>query len=387
MKIFFFIRSLDIGGSQRQLTMLARGLAQRGHEVVVAVLYSGYAMERTLNESEIRIISLEKRGRWDVAGPLLRLRRHFTQERPDIVYSFLSTQTTLTALLLPPSLPTRLVFGIRAGAMELDRYDRLSSLMYKLEAWLSWRADLVIVNARALRSDAVARGLPPDRIAVVPNGIDTQAMRPDPTGGRDMRRAWGLDDSHFVIGMVARLDPMKDHSTFLAAASAFASAHPSARFVCVGDGAPGYRAEMEALARSNGVEDRVIWVGEASATSAVYSAFDICTLSSSFGEGFPNVVGESMACGTPVVATDVGDVALIVGEHGEVVPPGRGDLLSAGWGRMRERIARDGAALQADIRTRIVEQYDLKTSVERTEQVLTVLCSGRTMAGVAAHQP
>lgn len=385
MKILFFIRSLDIGGSQRQLTMLARGLAEHGHEVVVAVLYSGSAMESALHHSHVRLISLGKLGRWNVAGPLLRLWRLFLTQRPDVVYSFLPTQTTLAAMLLPPWLPTRLVFGIRAGGMELQQYDRLSAAMYKFEAWLSWRADLVIINARALRPDAIARGLPSGRIVVVPNGIDTRAMRPDPDARRDLRRMWGFGEADFVIGMVARLDPMKDHATFLAAAGAFARAQPAARFVCVGDGPAGYRSHLEDLARRRGLENRIVWTGEMSANRAVYSAFDIATLSSAFGEGFPNVIGEAMACGTPVVATDVGDVALIVGDCGEVVPPRRPDSLSAGWSRMRERLGGDHADLQAKIRTRIVEHYDINRSVERTEQVLAALCAGRAGAAIAAH--
>ena len=75
------------------------------------------------------------------------------------------------------------MFGVRAGGMQLDRYDVLSALTYRTEAWLSRRADLIIANARAVRADAVKRGLPADRIAVIPNGIDTGAMRPDAAAG------------------------------------------------------------------------------------------------------------------------------------------------------------------------------------------------------------
>ena len=251
-------------------------------------------------------------------------------------------QTTLAALLLPARLKTKLVFGLRAGGMQLRHYDVLNAITYRSEAWLSRRSDLIIANARAVRADAIARGLPADRIAVVPNGIDTDSMQPDATAGRTLRRAWGLSDEAFIIGCVARLDPMKDHANFLNAAARFVREDLDARFVCVGDGPAAYRDELKRLANSLGLADRVLWAGEFGDVKAAYNAFDIATLASAFGEGFPNVVGEAMACGTPVAATDVGDVRSIVGELGEVVPPKNrkrcaphGGLCSSAWHSIR----------------------------------------------------
>jgi glycosyltransferase involved in cell wall biosynthesis len=377
MRILFFIRSLDVGGSQRQLAMLAAGLARRGHGVTVALLYSGHT-EATLERAGVRIVRLNKRSRWDVAGPVVRLWRLFLAERADAIYSFLPTQTTLAALLLPPWSRTRLVFGVRSAAMELDKYDALSALSYRLETLLSRRADLVITNARAARADAIARGLPADRIAVIANGIDTETMRPDPLAGRALRATWRIAEDEFVIGMVARLDPMKDHANFITAAAAFLQRQPDARFICIGDGLPAYRRQLETLAQSRGLGRRILWVGEMSELRAVYNAFDIATLASAFGEGFPNAVGEAMACGVPVVATDVGDVGAVVGDCGEVVPPRQPDRLSEAWTRMRSRLARD-AGLRADVRTRIVRDYDVNTMVERSERVLSALCAGRSV--------
>ena len=129
----------------------------------------------------------------------------------------------------------------------------MSALTYRSETWLSRRADLIVANARAVRADAVARGLPEDRIAVVPNGIETDTMRPDPAAGRTQRNAWGIAPDAFVVGCVARLDPMKDHPTFLRAAEEFARQNSDARFVCVGDGPTAYRDELGAQARSLGL--------------------------------------------------------------------------------------------------------------------------------------
>jgi glycosyltransferase involved in cell wall biosynthesis len=375
MKVLFFIRSLEVGGSQRQLAMLSDGLARRGHDVVAAVFYTGKEIELTPSQSAIRVVALGKSGRWDVVGPLTRLRRLMLTERPDVIYAFLPMQTVLAALLRPRRLAARLVFGIRGSQVEADRYDALIALTYRLETWLAGRADLIIANADAGRAEAIRRGFPSDRIAVIANGIDTDVMRPDADGGRKQRRAWGIADDAFVIGCVARLDPMKDHANFLAAAARFTAKVPTARFVCAGNGPPAYRAELEALAKSLGLADRIVWAGEIANMATVYNAFDIATLPSAFGEGFPNAVGESMACGIPVVATDVGDVRAIIGEFGEVVAPKRPDLLCAGWERLRRRLAQD-ASLHDAARKAIIANYGVETMLERTENILLRVVAG-----------
>ena len=375
MKVLFFIRSLEVGGSQRQLALLSEGLARRGHDVLAAVFYSGEEIELTPSQSAMRVVALGKSGRWNVFGPLSRLRRLMLAERPDVIYALLPMQTVLAALLRPRRLAARLVFGIRGSEVEADRYDALIALTYRLEARLARRADLIIANADAGRADAINRGFPSDRIAVIANGIDTAVMRPNADSGRQQRRGWGITDDAFVIGCVARLDPMKDHANFLAAAARFTAEDPTARFVCAGDGPPAYRAELVARGQSLGLADRVVWAGKITDVAAAYNAFDIATLPSAFGEGFPNVIGEAMACGTPVVATDVGDARAIVDELGEVVPPKRADLLCAGWQRLRQRVAQD-ASLHEAVRQAIIANYSLEAMLDRTENALSRIVVG-----------
>jgi glycosyltransferase involved in cell wall biosynthesis len=381
MKILFLVRDLAIGGSQRQLALLAAGLAKRTHDVAVAVLYAGGALEALLDGSGARLLAIGKSSRWQAVAPLARLRRLFLNEHPDLVYAFLPTQTTLAALLLPRQVKTKLVFGLRAAGVRLDRYDALSALMYRSEVWLARRADLIVANARAVRADAVGRGLPADRIVVVPNGIDTDAMRPDATAGLAVRRMWQIPDNAFVIGCVARLDAMKDHANLLNAAASFARNHPDAHLVCIGGGPPSYADELKALAKSLGLTGRVVWAGEIDDVKAAYNSFNIATLSSSFGEGFPNAIGEAMACGVPVVATNIGDVRWIVGEFGEVVPPSNPDLLCAGWSRLRARLARD-PGLREQVRGAIIASYGIEAMLDRTEAILSQLVGGRPPAEI-----
>lgn len=372
MKVVLFIRALEVGGSQSQVALLARGLARRSHRVAVVVLYPVAEGDRALSEAGVRVVSLAKRGRWDVIGPLWRFLQTLLAERPDVLYAFLPAQTVLSALLLPPWLPTKLVFGIRSADMQLDRYDTLSAIVHRLEAWLSFRAHLIIANAVAGKLSAIRRGMPSKRIAVVPNGIDTEVMHPNTKAGLELRKAVGLRPNDFVIGLIARLDPMKDHETFLLAASTFARKFADVRFLCVGGGPAPYREALHERAVALGLQSRVLWLGERRDLQGAYNACDLATLTSSFGEAFPNVVGEAMACGVPVVATDVGDTRSIIGASGEIVPPRRPDLLSAAWERMRLRLASE-PELRDAARSAIVARFGVDQMVERTEAPISQL--------------
>jgi glycosyltransferase involved in cell wall biosynthesis len=197
-----------------------------------------------------------------------------------------------------------------------------------------------------------------------------------------LRRIWGLSDRAFVIGCVARLDPMKDHANLLNAAARFAREDSDVRFVCVGHGPATYRDELKRLAGSLGLADRVLWADEVADMKAVYNAFDIATLASAFGEGFPNVVGEAMACGIPVAATDVGDVRAIAAGSGEVVPPRNPDLLCAAWRSLRQRLALD-PDLGENVRSAIVADYGIAAMVRRSEEILTQLTTGRPAQQIA----
>jgi glycosyltransferase involved in cell wall biosynthesis len=105
----------------------------------------------------------------------------------------------------------------------------------------------------------------------------------------------------------------------------------------------------------------------------VYSAFDIASLCTPFGEGFPNTVGEAMACGAPCVVTPAGDSALIVDDTGMVVKAGSPEELAAGWKRMLALSDSELAGLKERARVRIRDRYRKELMVASTEQALLSL--------------
>lgn len=364
--VVLLIRSLDVGGAQRQVVQLATGLHRRGVPVRVITFYEGGAMGADLDRAGVPRESLGKASRWDVVRFLCRLVVAVRRVRPAIAYGFLPTANALLAMLRPVLPRARIVWGIRASAIEWANYDLASRFSYLLERAVSWVPDLIIANSEVGRRQALTLGYPRDRIVVVPNGIDVNRFRRDDAGRRRIRAEWGVSDDELLVGLVARLDPMKDHRGFLQAARTVAIEIPSARFVCVGDGPEPLRRSLIECCKEFGLEGRVIWSGQRDDMPAVLSALDLACSSSAFGEGFSNALGEALCCSVPCVGTDVGDTALVIGDAGRVVPPRDPAALARAIVDVLRLPPSDRVKLQERARARVVENFGEEALVQRT---------------------
>jgi glycosyltransferase involved in cell wall biosynthesis len=320
--VMFVMRDLDIGGAQRQVCTLACGLADAGHRVGISVFYRGGELETELSSVPVPIFDLEKSHRFDLFRTVRRFRKVLKSCRPDVLYSYLPVPN-LFALIVPFGRERpRIVWGIRASAMQLDHYDWLTRFAYRLEARLARLADLVIVNSHAGFRDAVARGIPAERLEIVDNAIDLTRFRPDKDLRAQARRHWGVTDATPVVGMVARIDPMKDQSTFLAGLLLATKQRPDLRAICVAIGSLEEQRRLTAECADLGITEHVRILGAQDNLPETYNGFDLLCSTSAFGEGFPNTVAEAMACGVPCIVTAVGDAPRVVGTAGTVIPVG-----------------------------------------------------------------
>jgi glycosyltransferase involved in cell wall biosynthesis len=362
LKILFLARQLNIGGAERQLVTLANELGARGHEIVIASYYPGGALSKKLDSKRVRLISLGKRSRWDLVSFYVKLVRVVREERPAVLHGWMHTQNFFATMAWLFNRDVKLFWSVRSAELKLNL---VGSIEDRLRRWLSRFADCIVVNSMAGLEYAASTGVPREKMLYIPNGIDTTVFYPDSALGQRVRAEWGIRDREKVIGYVARFDPLKNHKLFLKAAAAIAAERPEARFVCAGHGRAEYLKELQTLTRKLGIENKVRWMQAHPDVTAMYNALDVFC-SASLTEGFPNVIGEAMACARHCVVTDVGDCRLVVGSTGVVVPSNDVAALTAG---LRQALDA-GESLNLRARQRILENYTVAHLADRTEQAL-----------------
>lgn len=163
---------------------------------------------------------------------------------------------------------------------------------------------------------------------LIPNGFDGDTFKPDAEARADFRAEVGAGDRDVLIGMIARLHPMKDHDNLFSAIAKLTRSFTSVKLILAGSRVDHANVDLKDTLAAYGLDSHTVMLGERSDTARIMAGLDIQCVSSSHGEAFPMVVGEAMASGVPCVVTDVGDAAWLVGDSGLVVPPRDSDALA-----------------------------------------------------------
>ena len=311
-----------------------------------------------------------RRGVTDLFG-FFRLACRMRQIRPHVVQTWLYHADLLGFIAAKMSGNPPLAWNLRCSFMGEDYYRGLSGFVFRSLAWLSRHPNAVVYNSQAGRDLHASRGYQPRRWVLIPNGFDTAQMRPNPDARFRIRTEIGVDQDTPLIGMVGRFDRVKGHDSFLAAAALLFRLKPAARFVLVGAGCTPMNPEIERMMPAD-VRGAVALLGERHDIADINAALDVATCAS-IGEGFPNVIGEAMACGVPCVVTDVGDCAEIIGDTGEVVPPGDPAAMTAAWNNILELAPESRITLAAAARSRIVQHYSMKDIITCYEALYSEL--------------
>lgn len=350
------------------LYRLMRNVDKARFDFSLVTLLPGGDLLRDFQQLDIRTESLQMGRSIPRLSAMFRLRQIIRDLKPDIVQSWLYHADLVATLATIGWRQGELLWNVRCADMDLAHYSVTAKVVRRLLVWLSSRPIAVICNSVAgKRFHEQVLGYGVRRWELISNGFDTGTFRSDPGLRLKVRRELGLAEDAFVIGIVGREDPMKDHGNFLRAAALLIESVKNVRFVMAGRGVDVPDGKLSRICRQLRLDDRVCLLGERRDVPALMAAFDCFSLTSAFGEGFPNVIGEAMACGVPCVATDVGDAREIIGEYGLVVPPRDPVALADAWKKMIQMALDRRRALGTSARRRIEENYSLSAIVRQYE--------------------
>jgi len=351
MRVLYYTDSLRLGGKERQLVELLKGLKQRNVELLLVCMDQGEFYEPDVKALSIPLKYLFRKMRWD---PLVfhRFYRMVREFQPDVIH----TNSMMSSAY---ALPIAKLLGVPLINGSIRNCFQSSSMRWKVErALLSW-SDFRIANSMAgLRS----RGFSPDseKDFVIHNGLDLS--RVDGLDNESGDSSGKNGNGRAQVGMIAEFRPDKDFKTFLLAALRLLSSRQNVTFVTVGDGET--LEPMKELV--SGAGDGVQFLGRQKDVEKIANSFSIGVLAS-FTEGLSNSIMEYMLLAKPVVATDcAGSQELVLeGETGFLVPPQDPHALA-------ERIAYlldnpdDARRMGQAGKKHIEANFSLKTMVDKT---------------------
>ena len=259
---------------------------------------------------------------------------HVRMTRPDLILNYWLYPDGYAAVRIARELRVPVV----VGAIGSDIRRRNDPITVRLVRETMLRADAVITVSEELRRQAIAQGVPGEKITAILNGCDTAIFHPGDRAAA--RREAGLDPADKLIVYAGNLLESKGLGELLEAFVGLANSRPGLRLALVGQGP--FRGRLASRAAAAGMQSRVLLPGRADAAGIAnwMRAADVFCLPS-YSEGCPNVLVEALACGCPIVATDAGGIPELVKEGcGVLVPP------------------RDSAALRSALDKSMAAQWD-----------------------------
>ncbi|MCP1670218.1 glycosyltransferase [Kerstersia gyiorum] len=310
MKILFVTTGLGLGGAERQVCDLADRLVAAGHDVAIAYMVDGISV-RPGNEA-VRLIPLHcKKTPVGLLQGFLRLRRLVREVRPDVVHSHMVHANILTRLARIGCRMPRLI----CTAHNTNEGGRIWMYAYR---WTDRLADVTTnVSKEAVKVFEEKGAVPPGRMVPIYNGIDVEQFAVNLVQREQLREQMGVEPHHRLLLALGRLVHAKGHDILIDVFARMAGENDNLRLWIAGEGE--LRQALQQQINAADLQNKVLLLGARSDVPALLNAADVFVLPSRF-EGFGLVVAEAMACTKPVVATDAGGVAEVMGGHGWLVP-------------------------------------------------------------------
>lgn len=374
LRLTFITSGLALGGAEAMLGKLLPTLSHAAKIYVISLTGAGYygpLLQQAgidvipLNFAAVRGVLLQTG--WHNLKQTLRLVRLIRQHRPQVVQTWMYHADLLGGIVakiatFPHSSPP-IVWGIRNSNLDATHTTASTRMVVRLLARLStFIPNRILSCSRTAISVHQELGYVANKFHCLANGFDCRRFCPQPTAQAQINASLQLPANTPLVALFARFHPQKDHALFFAAARLIHAQRHEVHFILAGSGIDNSNMALNALLPSpdEPLRANIHLLGPRHDMPLLMSASRVLVQSSSYGEAFPNVLGEAMACGTPCVATAVGDTQYIIGEHGIVSPAGDARALSDGVLKILALSPTAYHQLGKQCRQHILKHYDLQ---------------------------
>lgn len=366
MNVAMIITGLDTGGAEMMLLKVLERLDVRFSPHVISLTSLGEIGPR-IQALGIPVEALGMQSGIPNPMAFLRLVRRLDVLQPDVVHTWMYHADLLGGLAARLARVPTVAWGIRNSNLDRDKTKLLTRVVARACARVShWVPDRILSCSEEARQAHVDYGYAADKMVVIPNGFDLARFRPDVQARASVRTELGVEADTPLVGLIGRFDPQKNHAGFFDAASCLHARLPTAHFLLAGKAINEANGELMQVIESRGLRHVTHLLGMRSDVPRLMAALDVLA-SSSYGEAFPNVLGEAMASGVPCAVTDVGDCPYIVGDTGLVVRSGDMTGLASALEDLLTRSLTEKTASRECARARVAEHFEIGRIVAQYE--------------------
>lgn len=370
IRITHIITGLDLGGAEMMLYKVLLQMNRDAFQAEVISMRDMGTLGEKIAKLGIPVRTLNMRRGIPDPRALYRLVRILRSEPPDLIQSWMYHANLMGGLAAKLAGNIPIIWGIHHSNFDPQKSKRRTVWTMKAGALLSSRVPREIICCGEVPKRVhLAMGYDAKKTIVIPNGFDLTKFRPDPLARILVRQELQIPEDAPLIGLIARFHPKKDHRTFIQAAELLHQTDPAAYFLLCGAGISKENKELVGWISKAKITAHCRLLGVREDMPHITAALDIASSTSSYGEGFPIVIGEAMSCGVSCVVTDVGDSAYLVGDTGVVISTQNPVELAQAWQQLLRLESTTKSRLAKEARYRIADNFSLPAIVSRYERV------------------
>ena len=369
IKLTIIITGLNTGGAEMMLLKLLERLSSKFSIEVISLTEVGVIGEK-IQQLGLSVTALKIRQIIPNPSRLFQLVQILRKTKPDIVHTWMYHADFLGGIAARLAGIPIIIWNIRNSGLSKQKTKLTTRVIVNICAKLSYLIpNYIQCCSQVAQKTHQVIGYDTSKFIITPNGFDLDRFQPDFKMRISVREELGLNSKTKLVGLIGRFDPQKNHLGFFSTASYLHQKFTDIHFILAGQEVDESNKEITATVKKYNLQSCTHLLGRREDIPRLMAALDVLCSASSYGEAFPNVIGEAMACGVPCVVTDVGDSAYITGNTGKVVSPDDMISLAQSVELLLNLSSSEKQILSQQARQRVAENFEITEIVQQYESL------------------